>query len=303
MSWSVEQSENTSAVNVSGDTITCTSASGYGSPINVLYKDPADKNGQYFWEIDVNEAEEQGGVSVGLTTDQGFQSGWGLKAMKYLGNLSDGGCLLVESFGDQIKQGDKVGILLQLTDAEMKVYLFHNNRPLGLAFHFQSPYSKPLYPIVSFSSNGKVKISRSQNIPSGLNRTAPQYNGVEGDWKIVDFPQHSECIGCQLEIQRQDGSQHMYHLYARVVNNLSCRLEFTSSLNEWKPSHVMSTMMAGPPEEMEKETVVSGLISNIQRLNVQGQGQLIIQTKNGEQVRLERFTKAGPSAVTQNIFN
>ena len=146
MSWVVEQSDNTSAVNVNGDTITCTSTNGYGSPINVLYKDAADKDGQYFWEFDVKEADEQGGVSVGLTTDQGFQGGWALKAMKYLGNLSDGGCLLVQSFGDSINQGDKVGVLLQLTDAEMKMYLFHNNRPLGLAFHFQSPYPKPLYP-------------------------------------------------------------------------------------------------------------------------------------------------------------
>jgi hypothetical protein len=91
MSWIVEQSENTSAVNVNGDTITCTSDSGYGSPINVLYKDPADKNGQYYWQIDFKEIQTPGGggVSVGLTTDQGFQSGWGLKAMKYLGNECD----------------------------------------------------------------------------------------------------------------------------------------------------------------------------------------------------------------------
>ena len=47
MSWVVEQSENTSAVNVNGNTITCTSDGYYGSPINVMYKDPVDRNGQY----------------------------------------------------------------------------------------------------------------------------------------------------------------------------------------------------------------------------------------------------------------
>jgi len=148
MSWTVEQSENTSAVNINGDTITCTSDNGYGSPINVLYKDPADKNGQYFWQIEIKEIQTPGGggVSVGLTTDQGFQGGWGLKAMKYLGNLSDGSSLLVSSFGDQIKQGDKIGLLLQLTNADLKLYIFHNDQPLGLAFHTQAPYSKPLYP-------------------------------------------------------------------------------------------------------------------------------------------------------------
>jgi hypothetical protein len=145
MSWVVEQGENTSAVKVNGDTITCTNE-GYGSPINVMYKDPADRNGQYFWEVEFKDMDGQGGGSVGLTTDKGFQAGWGLKAMKYLGNLSDGGSLLVQSFGEQIKGNDKVGILLQLTDADLKMYIFHNDRPLGLAFHLQAPYPKPLYP-------------------------------------------------------------------------------------------------------------------------------------------------------------
>jgi hypothetical protein len=148
MSWVVEQSENSSAVNVNDDTITCTKEEYYGSPINVMYKDPADQNGQYFWQIEFTElsAQSSGSVSVGLTTDKGFQSGWGLKAMNYLGNLSDGSGLLVQNFGDRIKQNDKIGILLQLSDADLKMYIFHNDQPLGLAFHIQSPYPKPLYP-------------------------------------------------------------------------------------------------------------------------------------------------------------
>jgi len=148
MSWIVEQSENTSAVNVNGNTITCKSNGSYGSPINVLYQDPANQNGQYFWQIEVLESDSKGSgnLSVGLTTEQGFQAGWGLKAMKYLGNLSDGSALLVQAFGDQIKNKDKIGLLLQLTDEDLKIYIFHNDRPLGLAFHVQSPYPKPLYP-------------------------------------------------------------------------------------------------------------------------------------------------------------
>jgi hypothetical protein len=148
MSWVVEQSESTSAVKVNGDTITCTTDGYYGSPINVMYKDLADRNGQYFWQLEFKELDAEGGgsASVGLTTEKGFQDGWGLKAMKYLGNLSDGSSLLVQQFGDNIKQNDKVGILLQLTDSELKMYLFHNERPLGLAFHIQSPYPKPLFP-------------------------------------------------------------------------------------------------------------------------------------------------------------
>jgi len=148
MSWIVEQSDNTSAVNINGDTITCTKDGYYGSPINVMYKYPAEKNGQYFWRVEFQELDSQGGggASVGLTTEQGFRVGWGLKAMQYLGNLSDGSGLLVQAFGTKIKNKDKIGLLLQLTDADSKFYIFHNDRPLGLAFHIQSPYPKPLYP-------------------------------------------------------------------------------------------------------------------------------------------------------------
>lgn len=69
------------------------------------------------------------------------------------GNLSDGSALLVSQFGDSIKQGDKVGILLRLSNADLKMFLFHNDRPLGLAFHVNAPYPKPLYPgnIITYS--------------------------------------------------------------------------------------------------------------------------------------------------------
>jgi hypothetical protein len=90
MSWIVEQSEDTSAVTVNGDSVTCTKNDYYGSPINVMYNDPADGNGDYFWQIEIQDVDEQGGnsVSVGLTIKRCFQSGWGLKAMKYLGRRS-----------------------------------------------------------------------------------------------------------------------------------------------------------------------------------------------------------------------
>lgn len=87
MSWVVEQSDDASGVHVSGNTVSCAKDGYYGSPINVLYKDAADHNGDYFWEIEVLEADAQGSgsVSVGVTREQSFKSGWGLQAMKYLG--------------------------------------------------------------------------------------------------------------------------------------------------------------------------------------------------------------------------
>jgi hypothetical protein len=157
--------------------------------------------------------------------------------------------------------------------------------------------------VVSFNSNGKVTISRSQQVPSSLNRAGLQFSGVEGGWKITDYPQHPECVGCEFEIKRQDNNENAYRLHTRVINNLNTSLEYNPSTKQWKSSHGASTLMAGPPELMQKETVVNSLISGIQKLEVQGDQQLLLKTNNGEQVRLERFTKGAPSPVTQNIFN
>jgi hypothetical protein len=156
--------------------------------------------------------------------------------------------------------------------------------------------------VISFDANGKVTISRIQQKPPSLNRTLSQFVGAEGDWKIVDYPQHPECIDCQFEINRQDHAGNLYHLRARVVNILNCNLEHIPKTNHWKPSHIMSTMMAGPLEEMNKERVVTTLISGIQSLEVQDDQQLIVKTNCGEQIRLERFSKADPPAVTKNVF-
>jgi heat shock protein HslJ len=84
---------------------------------------------------------------------------------------------------------------------------------------------------------------------------------------------------------------------------MNCTLEYNSSNNQVKVSPIMSTLMAGPPEQMKKEHVVSQLISGIQSFEVQDEQNLIVQTNNGQQVQLERFVVAAPSPVTHNIFN
>jgi len=144
-------------------------------------------------------------------------------------------------------------------------------------------------------------MSRSQQIPTSLNRESLQFTGVEGTWKITNYSQHPECVGVQFKIEKQN--QNTYSLNSRVVNHLNCSLEHNLTNNEWKVSPVISTMMAGPPEAMNKESVVNKLISNIQQLDVQGEQQLVIQTNNGQQVQLERFAVTPPSPVTQNIFS
>ena len=147
-----------------------------------------------------------------------------------------------------------------------------------------------------------MKIARSQTIPTSLDRSATQFSGVEGHWKIAEYSQHPECLGSQIEIEHADRGEHVYSIHGHVVNHLNCTVEHDPRTNQWKASPVMSTMMAGPAELMNKEKLISDLLSHIQRLELQGAEHLIVHTNANERVRLDRFAAATPAAVTQNIF-
>ncbi|CAF1623960.1 unnamed protein product, partial [Didymodactylos carnosus] len=215
-------------------------------------------------------------------------------------NLSDGSCLLVSSFGDPLRQGDKFGILLNLTQSEMKVYFFLNDKPLGLAFHLQAPYPKPLFPIVGFTYSGKATITRSQQIPTSLDRQAAQFTDIEGHWKLVDYPQHSDCTGFKFHLFKQEANT--FSLSTSVINHLSCKLQYDPSTNKWHHQDAISTMMGGDSESMRKEGIINHLIAHIQTIEPQGQ-KLVITSTDGDKVVLERYTPDAPQAHTKNVFS
>ncbi|CAF3092962.1 unnamed protein product [Rotaria sp. Silwood2] len=303
MSWIIEESNDaSSAINVQGNTVICQKEDFYGSPINVLWKDPADKSGLYYWQIEFLQLDKQGNASVGLTTQDHFKAGYAIKSMEYNGNLADGSAFLVGSFGDCIKQGDNIGILLNLTDSEMKVHLFLNGQPLGLAFHVQAPFSiSVINVVVSFSANGEATIIRLKQVPTSLDRQEEQFNGIEGHWKLVDYPQHSDCTGYHFHLFKKDGTDNnVYSLSTRVINTMNSILCHDPSTNQWQSQSGMSTMMGGDQESMRKESVISELINGI--TGVELQGQKLVITSNGNQVKLERYTPEPPQTYTKNVF-
>ncbi|CAF1117947.1 unnamed protein product [Rotaria sordida] len=302
MSWIIEPSDDaSSAISIQGNTVACQKEGFYGSPINVLWKDPAENSGLYYWQIEFIQLDEQGSVSVGLTTQDHFKAGYAIKAIEYNGNLADGSALLVGSFGDRIKRGDNIGILLNLTDSDMKVHLFLNERPLGLAFHVQAPFPKPLFPVVSFSTNGEATIVHSKQIPTSLNRQEEHFDGIEGHWKLVDYPQHSDCTGYNFHLFKKDGTDdNIYCLSTRVINSMTNNLTHDSSTNQWKSHGGMQTLMGGDQESMRKEDVISKLINGITGIELQGQQ--LVMTSNGNEVKLERYTPEPPKAYTKNVF-
>ncbi|CAF4567985.1 unnamed protein product [Rotaria sp. Silwood1] len=302
MSWIIEKSDNaSSAINIQGNSVTCHKEGDYGSPIHVLWKDPAEKSGLYYWQIEFSQLDEHGVASVGLTTQDHFKGGYRLKAMEYNGNLTNGIYALVGAFGSVIKQGDTIDILLNLTDSEMKVHLFHNGQPLGLAFHVQAPFPKPLFPVISFYGDGKAAINRSEKIPKMLDRRQEQFKGMDGHWKLVDHPQYSECIGYHFRLFKPvRADSNTYCLWTSIVNDISCDLVHDPFTNKWTNKGIQTTLMDGDDELLRKEEVMLNLLDEI--TNVGLQGQHLVMMLNGNQVKFERYTQDPSIAYTKNVF-
>ncbi|CAF2663783.1 unnamed protein product [Rotaria sp. Silwood2] len=262
MSWIIEESNDaSSAINVQGNTVTCQKEDFYGSPINVLWKDPADKSGLYYWQIEFLQLDKQGNASVGLTTQDHFKAGYAIKSMEYNGKRMN------------LRSDSKV-----------------------------SSFSiSVINVVVSFSANGEATIIRLKQVPTSLDRQEEQFNGIEGHWKLVDYPQHSDCTGYHFHLFKKDGTDNnVYSLSTRVINTMNSILCHDPSTNQWQSQSGMSTMMGGDQESMRKEGVISELTNGI--TGVELQGQKLVITSNGNQVKLERYTPEPPQTYTKNVF-
>ncbi|CAF1141678.1 unnamed protein product [Rotaria sp. Silwood1] len=155
--------------------------------------------------------------------------------------------------------------------------------------------------VVSFSTNGEATIIHSKQGPTSLDRQEKQFNGIEGHWKLVDYPQRSDCTGYHFHIYKKDETDNNYYrLSTSVVNTMSSILCHDPSTNQWQSQGCMQTLMGGDQESMRKEDVISELIKGITGVELRGQ-QLVI-TSNGNQVKLDRYTPEPPKAYTKNVF-
>ena len=68
--------------------------------------------------------------------------------------------------GDRIKDGDRIGFILDAGEQELKIYLVQNDWPLGLAFVQKAPYSSELYPVVRLAGDDQVivEINEKKNV-------------------------------------------------------------------------------------------------------------------------------------------
>ncbi|CAF1295383.1 unnamed protein product [Adineta steineri] len=112
---------------------------------------------------------------------------------------------------------------------------------------------------------------------------------IEGNWKIIDYPKHPECMDCKINIKGHGLDPNMFKLHIHLINDLSCILEHNSKTQVWKISNFFSTKLIGTREQIAKEYDLRKVITSLQKLTVNNEKELIMKTNFGEQIRLERL--------------
>lgn len=267
---------------VDGNSVTHVDESGGGNIFNCLW-DEGDSvaSGSHYWKIHFDALEDGGGV--GLTSKDRFKEGFACRSLFYSGNLSNGGGLLVPSFGATPCAGDTVGIYASFADDRLKVYIDLNGTSLGLAFDVPASTFDSVYPIVVFNTSGSAKCHKESEPPVSIKRSTVPFSGIEGDWKLKELVQENEeAVPVPSELQatlstklRKDGETE-YVWCTNVVNNIMTRL--WSEDDKWKTSHVQSTKMLGCPEHMHVEGKIVDLIGTLSSATVNANGELYVKS-------------------------
>jgi len=111
---------------------------------------------------------------------------------------------------------------------------------------------------------------------------------IDGVWKITDYSQHPECVGCTFDITPSEEGENIYNLASTVRNTYVFTLQYDPTANNWKIPKIKSTLKSVTTEEVDKEQVIEKLVLEIEKLEVQGR-QLTLETTNGEKVRFNRL--------------
>lgn len=276
------QPDGSSGFTVDGNTVTHIDESGGGNVFNCLWDEGESiTSGSHYWKIHFDTLEDGGGV--GVTSKDFFKEGYACKSLSYSGNLSDGGGLLVPSFGAPPCAGDTVGIFASFVDDRLKVYFDLNGKSLGLSFDVPASTLNSIFPMVFFNTSGSAKCHKENEPPGSIVRACTAFTGIEGDWKIKELIQEGDnpvTIPAELQLTlttklRKDG-ENEYVWFTSVVNNIITRLWLED--DKWKTSHNQSTMMLGTPEHMEVERNIMDLIGALSSINVDDNGNLSVKS-------------------------
>ena len=264
--------DGSSAVQSTGPEFKIGTKESKGSPANALYP-MALESGSYF-EVSCQEIGEHGSPFIGIGTEEKFGAGYKCKGLFYggPGNLADGGACCKSQWGDDVKKGDVVGILVQVKDSKLTMTVYHNGRCMGPAY--EVPYSgAKIYPVVQAQKDGDIfRIATGLPAPTALTREKPKGgHPAAGTWtlkqlflgpELGEFPLAAKLEGAPLPTVTVLEDKGQLRLSVKVANNLGFSATSTpdASLAPFDALTVgagMSTMMMGPPGVMEAEAKIS----------------------------------------------
>jgi len=256
MSWTCDNSGNAVA---EGATVRHGGAAGPEKKGNAMW---GFSGGLGYWEFEVLGS---GGFWLGVTTEEKFGPGYGMKGLFFggPGNLSDGGSLVKGGWGPKVDQGDVVGMRLEQQGGNTTLAFSKNGKGLGTAFNIQGWEEGTFVPAVSLDKPGHAVSIRQGDVPSleSLNANDGPRDTIEGAWKMARDGVQDHV----LEIAKE-GSSWMAH--CKVGNSMSCQLQGEGP--EFTAGGVRSTKMMPPPHLEQLENEMSSLLSGITRLEMEG---------------------------------
>eukprot|EP01121_Diplochlamys_sp_Union-15-3_P010683 TRINITY_DN301_c0_g1_i2.p1 TRINITY_DN301_c0_g1~~TRINITY_DN301_c0_g1_i2.p1 ORF type:complete len:299 (+),score=54.55 TRINITY_DN301_c0_g1_i2:46-942(+) len=264
--------------------------------LNALYLPSGGgvSSGKHFFEAQFNVESEN--IAVGVTSEKHFGSGYDLTGLMYHSNLSDNNSLLVGGFGPSIGPKDKVGLVIDLTGTNLKVYVILNDRSLGLAFDIPPPFPKPLFPVITLKGPGEVTMTESSAIPP-LDYQPTVYSGIEGKWTTSGVPGVVNCA-FTLEISKTDQPDE-YNASFGVGNHVSGTL--TKTDKGWSLSPGISTMMGVMGEMAKAESFVHSLTSKLKDVQIEGNDTLKLITTDDKTATFKRTVELREPVTKTNL--
>lgn len=276
-----------------------------GTPFNVMLDGAVSLiTGSIYFEVGLTELS--GSIAVGVVQKGEFQPGWKTKGMFYNGNVTNGSAGLIIGFGDYLKEGDKVGVLLQrLGSGAVQTVFYLNDTCLGTAFRLGAGIIDPdqtFYPCLHVTGKAKIAFQVPNDLPdesSTERKTNHEPDSYVGDWKLEkcftgpelgEFPlppDHDIIFHFKGEAPKLEFS-------AKVGNNLGCSIEIVGKEEEFdkiEVGHVMSTLMMPPPELVGVEQLLFQSLPTLYKMILSSDTSLVMTGATTELIA-SRYSKA-----------
>jgi len=291
-----------------------------GTPFNVMldlgHEDEGSKSmkpmkNAYF---EINLAELEGNVSVGIATLEEFQrGGWKSTGMFYNGNVTNGAAALIVGFGDShLVQGDTVGVRWSREGsgggATTALFIYVNGQCLGAAFRLACDEKKHacFFPCMHVSGKASVLYTVPEDMPTVMDREhpVPKDDKYRGKWKLeqavsgpergkYEIPQNHDVVLLLALAESSSPTRRTYHLSIKLGNTLRTSLHITDKLESFDSvavsPRIMSTRMMPPPQLYKLETFVSTALPTIHKMTIRPEDASLIMVAPGAEFTFRRF--------------